>query len=976
MLFVAVNAGAAEWFYCAGDTFCGKSTSDYWGTVDLASGQSSPTGSTNVWRWTFPSGMPGGEGVGNVWTGDSVPGGQQEMWVQYWWKYSSNFTLHPIMNKQMYFYPSNTIGMSIVTGDGVVISPQGPNGVRYTPNLGAGTGYIAPGSWHKFKGRYRLNTGSSFNGIWQAWVDDVQVANYSNVYYQDGSSELSAANMIVIYGGTGGSVPQTQYMYVAGMYLGSTDPGGSTTVDQTPPYVYGASPAEGSTGNLKTNRSIVAHVADGVAVTRSSVTMGVSVNGGAVTTYSYGSGLTFSPNTATSSDFTVTRTQGSDYSDSDTVAITINASDNAATPNVMPTKSYSFSIAPAASTSFKTRGQVLTYLQGLSALSSKKTLSGQFTQFVPWPLVGIDDFNDTASVSGGKYPALMGADAGVLESWADATDWSNWTGMLIDHWNAGGLVTVSWHALNPVDNAWTWAAPGGSAVTLSELYTAGNDRYTNFHAELDIVAAALQTLEDDNVVVLFRPFHEMNGNWFWWGDGDAAQYKLLWQHVYNYLTTTKGLSNLIWVYAVNVNWGETSTYYPGTSYVDVTGIDYYSATARFPEAAEYDALVALGKPFLLTEVGQCAAGLDSGCAATDAKYTIDDIKSYMPATIGFMYWGDPYSLASRSNVTGLFNDTWVINRSDNPSGGISAGSVTIVTTTLSNGTVGSAYNPTNQALSVIATNGTSPYTWSVVSGTLPAGLSLSTSGVISGTPTAAGTSSFTVRVTDSSASPLTDDQALSIVIGPILPGGQYTVTGLAYTDSYINSGSAGTNYGTATTMTAYQWPAATVSNRIILKNASDITALPDNIAITSATVRLYMTSYEGSGGTNPMRIHARSISGTLPDPATVTWTSFAGTLSSDLSVTDVSLVSSWLEWDVTSYVQAQYAASKAAVYVALEGSSDGASDTNRIFASVNNATTANRPQLVIVYTQLVDPAGPSISAPGKMRITRFRGVMK
>jgi hypothetical protein len=177
-------------------------------------------------------------------------------------------------------------------------------------------------------------------------------------------------------------------------------------------------------------------------------------------------------------------------------------------------------------------------------------------------------------------------------------------------------------------------------------------------------------------------------------------------------------------------------------------------------------------------------------------------------------------------------------------------------------------------------------------------------------------------------------------------------------------------------MTAYQWPSATVANRIILKDSADITALPDNIAITSAKVRLYLTGYEGSGGTNPMRLHAKSISGTLPDPATVTWTAFAGTLSSDLSVADVTLTSGWFEWDVTTYVAAQYAASKAAVYIALDGSSDGASDTNRIFASVNNATTANRPQLVIVYTQLACENCPSISAPGKMRVSKMKGTFR
>jgi len=82
----------------------------------------------------------------------------------------------------------------------------------------------------------------------------------------------------------------------------------------------------------------------------------------------------------------------------------------------------------------------------------------------------------------------------------------------------------------------------------------------------------------------------------------------------------------------------------------------------------------------------------------------------------------------------------------------------ITTTSLPNGAIGVAYSQTLQA-----TGGTTPYTWSIPSGSLPSGLSLTQStGVISGTPTAIGTSNFTARVTDAVSA--TDDQALSIAI--------------------------------------------------------------------------------------------------------------------------------------------------------------------------------------------------------------------
>lgn len=86
----------------------------------------------------------------------------------------------------------------------------------------------------------------------------------------------------------------------------------------------------------------------------------------------------------------------------------------------------------------------------------------------------------------------------------------------------------------------------------------------------------------------------------------------------------------------------------------------------------------------------------------------------------------------------------------------------ITTTSLTAGTTGTAYNATLKVGS-----GTAPYSWSVSSGSLPAGLSLSSAGVISGTPTAAGTPSFSVKVTDSNG--LTDTQALSLVINAAPP---------------------------------------------------------------------------------------------------------------------------------------------------------------------------------------------------------------
>ena len=96
--------------------------------------------------------------------------------------------------------------------------------------------------------------------------------------------------------------------------------------------------------------------------------------------------------------------------------------------------------------------------------------------------------------------------------------------------------------------------------------------------------------------------------------------------------------------------------------------------------------------------------------------------------------------------------------------------LTITSSILPSGTTGTTYQPS----SLEASGGTSPYTWSIVSGTLPAGLTLAPTGVISGTPTGTGTSSFTVRVTDSSSPAQTQSAATSITVAPAPPTGPGT----------------------------------------------------------------------------------------------------------------------------------------------------------------------------------------------------------
>lgn len=92
-----------------------------------------------------------------------------------------------------------------------------------------------------------------------------------------------------------------------------------------------------------------------------------------------------------------------------------------------------------------------------------------------------------------------------------------------------------------------------------------------FTEDLKNAAAYLKLLRDADIPVLWRPFHEAAGGWFWWGK-DAASFKSLWIAMFNYFKT-EGLDNLIWVWTTE---GNDSDWYPGDQYVDIVGRDVYN----------------------------------------------------------------------------------------------------------------------------------------------------------------------------------------------------------------------------------------------------------------------------------------------------------------------------------------------------------------------------------------------------------------
>lgn len=208
----------------------------------------------------------------------------------------------------------------------------------------------------------------------------------------------------------------------------------------------------------------------------------------------------------------------------------------------------------------------------------------------------------------------------------------------------GCIVTASWHVNNP------WTETGSkdrTNVDLKALLPGGKSR-SIWLKKLDTIASELRKLQDNDRTILWRPFHEMNADFFWWGKAPPSEYKALWVDMFNYFTKTKRLNNLIWVYTpYNMDGDDRlpyNTYYPGDAYVDIVGIDVYDDvkivgnTVQNPlEIRQYESLKAIApkKPLICGELGPNEIKTGS-----DWNDFLDQLQTSYPEIVMALAWND------------------------------------------------------------------------------------------------------------------------------------------------------------------------------------------------------------------------------------------------------------------------------------------------------------------------------------------------
>jgi mannan endo-1,4-beta-mannosidase len=225
------------------------------------------------------------------------------------------------------------------------------------------------------------------------------------------------------------------------------------------------------------------------------------------------------------------------------------------------------------------------------------------------------------------------------------------------------LVTLSAHLYNPANPKGGGLRDKG--VDIASLLEPGTETHDRWMKELDLIADGLKELKDAGVVVLWRPFHEMNGGWFWWGAQEPEGFIKVWRHMFDYFSKTKGLDNLLWVYGPN-HGDKTARYYAGDQYVDIIGLDAYTDFIDTAHIKGYEEIAALAKPFGFTEYGP--HGPQNPPGDYDYQQFIAGIQKEFPRTVFFMTWNGKWSLGSNRNVQELLTHPAVANREDLPPG--------------------------------------------------------------------------------------------------------------------------------------------------------------------------------------------------------------------------------------------------------------------------------------------------------------------
>ncbi len=246
----------------------------------------------------------------------------------------------------------------------------------------------------------------------------------------------------------------------------------------------------------------------------------------------------------------------------------------------------------------------------------------------------------------GKYPAIRGLDymnddfEGVNKR---AEEW----------YKKGGIVTICWHCGSDFSHSWDECMKTEIA-DWDKALTEGTVEYKALIAGMDKAAEALKELKDKNIPVLWRPFHEFDGGWFWWGKGGADNFVKLWRIMYDRYTNHWELDNLIWVLGYSGNGRNYDKWYPGDEYVDIAGADSYNDGANANLYTKVQNVAGEKMPICFHECGRIP--------------TVKQLSDEKADWVWFMTWHTEHITGhnDKNVLKEIYNDKYVITLDELP----------------------------------------------------------------------------------------------------------------------------------------------------------------------------------------------------------------------------------------------------------------------------------------------------------------------
>jgi Glycosyl hydrolase family 26 len=255
-----------------------------------------------------------------------------------------------------------------------------------------------------------------------------------------------------------------------------------------------------------------------------------------------------------------------------------------------------------------------------------------------------DDAMNYISANTGKYPAIRAFD--VNNSMAPT--------QCVAHEKNNGLCMFGYH-MGIVNGDGYQSAM--TKTDINTLLTEGSTYNQTFKTRLDNVARMVQTVQNADGVAIMRLFHEAGGTWFWWSMEGGAQYVRVYKYAFNYLTATKGLTNMIWL--LPYDGSPDASFYPGKSLVDIGGADTYAGDGNYdPQNALYKKCVAVFGSSMPIALHECGPIPDpTQLMTTGTKWLF------------FNVWTAPYYQSPSNSVSHLqsvYTSSYVVTRDEMP----------------------------------------------------------------------------------------------------------------------------------------------------------------------------------------------------------------------------------------------------------------------------------------------------------------------